>query len=386
MYARFRSRPSFYKLRDPARTAYGVRPNSMRSASVKGSHVTGNPSDQSIDMRDKERLDMLEAMRHPRERDFYQDHTYHNQWINRGLDASQKRTISSRYAYMQPGYQIEPWVWYPGDMVEVASGESRGQRGTIIAVVKFKNELIVQNVNVQDVILPATETRPEQIVQREHPVSVKMVRHVDPETNEACDVRLVTVRNKETGGLEEKRISLSSGVLLPIPARDEGLDVGDPLKDTAYQDASEPTYEADAELAVLTERKLRAMEEHFVGRLKESYDYHRALSAKNEEEMRKFQKDVVQRAASSAVDALYDTLDAEWWREEVEPVVADMLEADAQRAAAAESSASVAPTEEEGDDEEDEEGDEENDDELLADTADVSAPTPTEEDTRSRKP
>lgn len=378
MYARFRSRPTFYKAREQARKAYGVSPNTMRSLNLKGAR--GFQIDQTIDMTDKQRLDMLEAMRHPRERDFYQDHTYHNQWIDRGLDKNQKRTIAARYAFMKPGFQIEPWVWYPGDMVEVASGESRGQRGTIIAVVKFKNELIVQNINVQDVTLPATETRPEQIVQREHPVHVSMVRHVDPETNEACDVRLVTVKNKETGALEEKRISLSSGVLLPIPPKDESIEVGDPLKDTAYQDAAELTYEAESELAVLTERKLRAMEEHFVGRLKESYEYHRALSAKNEEEMRRFQKDVVQRAASSAVDALYATLDADWWKEELAPVVAEMLEADAQRAAAAAEAAhasSPAATSNEADDDDDEE--DEDDDELLADTADASDPTPAED-------
>lgn len=28
---------------------------------------------------------MMESIRHPRERDFYQDHTYHNQWIEREL-------------------------------------------------------------------------------------------------------------------------------------------------------------------------------------------------------------------------------------------------------------------------------------------------------------
>lgn len=378
MYARFRTRPTFYAQRPRLQKAYGVKPDRMRRLSIKPELLKQNPVDQSVDMRDKQRLELLEAMRHPRERDFYQDHTYHNQWIDRDLDRSQKMTLGARYKFMAPGYQIEPWVWFPGDMVEVSSGESRGQRGTIIAVIKYKNELLVQNINIQDVHLPATETRPEQIVQREHPISVTMVRHVDPETNEPCDVRLVTVKNKETGALEEKRISLSSGVLLPIPPRDESIDVGDPLKDTPFQDAAEPTYDAEAELSVLTERKLRAMEEHFVRRLKKSYNFHHSLSKRNEEDMRKFQQDVVQRAAVSAIDALHDTLNPDWWREEVADAVAELKEADEAHAASLAAAAGAGNTDDgiggdEGDEEgeEDEEDEDEDDDAILGDVSEV---------------
>jgi len=274
---------------------------------------------------------------------------------------------------MAPGYQIEPWIWFPGDVVEVTSGESMGQRGTIIAVIAYKNELLVQNINVQDVVLPATETRPEQIVQREHPISVNMVTHVDPETNTVCDVRLVKVKNKETGALEEKRISLNSGVLLPIPPRDDSLDVGDPLKDTPYQDASEPTYDAEAELAVLTERKLRAMEEHFVRRLRTSYEFHHALSQRNEQDMRAFQKDVVDRAATSAVDALFESLDANRWWDDIEPMVSSLRDADAERAAAAAASTGAdTKAQDEADEEEGEEEEEEDDEDVLADVSEPS--------------
>lgn len=40
--------------------------------------------------------------------------------------------------------------------MEVISGEGVGQRGTIIAIVKYKNEIVVQNINVRDVVIPAT--------------------------------------------------------------------------------------------------------------------------------------------------------------------------------------------------------------------------------------
>ena len=44
------------------------------------------------------------------------------------------------------------------------------------------------------------------------------------------------------------------------------------------------------------ERKLQAMEKGFIKRLKASHDYHREVRLKNEESMRSYQRDVVDRA------------------------------------------------------------------------------------------
>jgi large subunit ribosomal protein L24 len=296
MYARYRTRSRFYKRPEKALKAYNVRPNLLRRPKVKEGLLKGIYTDEKVDLRDRERLEMLEAIRHPKERDFYQDHTYHNQWIARDLEKHQKSQIASRYPYFAPNYEIKPWLWYPGDIVEVTSGEGVGQRGSIIAVVKYKNEILVQNINVQDVTIPASETRPEQVVQREHPISVHRVRHIDPSTNELCHLELVKVRNKETGELEERRISLESGALLPIPAPEETVEGGDPLKDTAIQDADEDTYDRAKELPLLVERRLQAMENYFVRTLKESYEFHECLRQRNAEDMLSFQKSVVARA------------------------------------------------------------------------------------------
>lgn len=296
MYARYRTRSRFYKRPEKALKAYNVRPNLLRRPKVKEGLLKGIYTDEKVDLRDRERLEMLEAIRHPKERDFYQDHTYHNQWIARDLEKHQKSQIASRYPYFAPNYEIKPWLWYPGDIVEVTSGEGVGQRGSIIAVVKYKNEILVQNINVQDVTIPASETRPEQVVQREHPISVHRVRHIDPSTNELCHLELVKVRNKETGELEERRISLESGALLPIPAPEETVEGGDPLKDTAIQDADEDTYDRAKELPLLVERRLQAMENYFVRTLKESYEFHECLRQRNAEDMLSFQKSVVAQA------------------------------------------------------------------------------------------
>nr|CAJ2474797.1 unnamed protein product [Leishmania braziliensis] len=296
MYARYRTRSRFYKRPERVLKAYNVSPNLLRRPKVKPGLLAGLYTDEKIDLRDRERLELVESIRHPKERDFYQDHTYHNQWIARDLEKHQKAQIAGRYPYFAPNYEIKPWIWYPGDTVEVVSGEGAGQRGAIIAVVKYKNEILVQNVNVKDVVIPASETRPEQVVQREHPINVLRVRHVDPSTNQLCHLEIVKVRNKETGELEERRISLESGALLPIPAPEETVEAGDPLKDTAIQDADEDTYDRQKEMPLLVERRLHAMEKYFVDSLRKSYEYHKPLQVRNAQDMKAFQRDVLVRA------------------------------------------------------------------------------------------
>lgn len=308
MYARYRSRSRFYKRPERALKAYNVTPNLLRRPRVKQGLLHGIYADEKVDLRDRERLEMLESIRHPKERDFYQDHTYHNQWIARDLEKHQSHQIASRYPFFAPNFEIKPWIWFPGDIVEVTTGEGVGQRGSIIAVVKYKNEILVQNINVQDVVIPASETRPEQVVQREHPISVHRVRHIDPSTNEMCHLEMVKVRNKETGALEERRISLESGALLPMPAAEDTVEGGDPLKDTAIQDADENTFDRAKELPLLVERRLQAMENYFVQSLKSSYEFHEGLRQRNAEDMQAFQQHVVERATEKlAAGALENT-------------------------------------------------------------------------------
>lgn len=303
MYARYRTRSRFYKQPERVLKAYGVSPNALRQPRItKRGLLHGVYADETVDLRDKERLELLEEIRHPKERDFYQDHTYHNQWIDRDLEPHQKAQIASRYKYFDPEFAIKPWLWYPGDLVEVISGcDNIGQRGTIIAVVPYKNEIIVQHVNIKDIVIPASDSRPEQIVQREHPICVSCVKHVDPSTGKVCTLAMVKVYAKGSKQLEERRISLDSGVLLPIPSRDSNstLETGDPLRDTPIQDAEEETYDEESEQPLLVDRKLKAMENYFTQQvLKSSYEFHQPLHRANALAMRNFQIDVVKKATS----------------------------------------------------------------------------------------
>ena len=197
-------------------------------------------TDKQDDLTEKDFIHEAENMRPQMEKDYYQDHTYHNQWIQRELDRDQQKELMKLYPHFAPNYSIYPWIWFPGDVVEVIHGPFKGQRGTIISVLAYKNEVTVQNVNVKDITLPATEDTPAQDMAKEHPISVRHVKHVDPETNELTKLQIITVRNTETDTMEKKRICMSSGAILSFPVHEENS--GDPLTDTSIQAAHEKTY------------------------------------------------------------------------------------------------------------------------------------------------
>ena len=342
--ARYRHRMQFYM--GPNKSRRNVQPYgaTLKPFSAPSVGAEGNPNkaDKSVDLRSRDNLEILESLRSPREKDFYQDHNYFDEWENRGLDKNQKRQLKQRYPYFAPNFQVTPWVWYPGDMVEVVSGTQTGQRGAILAVVPYKNELLVQNINVQDVKIPATDTRPEQVVSREHPISVLDIRHVDPITDQICTVQFIRVRKgaKDGGGdasnnsgeFEEKRICMESGTILTTPDKKAQTDsLGDPLRDTPYGDAFEATYRPDEELPILVERKLQAMEEGFIAKLKSSYEFHSERQKQTAEQMRQFQLSAQNLAISKVAKLINDSAEGldDWWFEELAPYTARIEAAEA---------------------------------------------------------
>ena len=305
-FASHKFRTSFYFARKPDRTTIHEHHTLLSAPKIdeKFNKASKKYNDKVVDLREKEHLELSEAMRGERERDFYMDHTYHDEWVQRDVNHEQSKQLMKMYPFMVPGSTVSPWIWYPGDIVEVVTGPFTGQRGAITTVLKHKSQIMVQNVNVKAITIPASESRPEQIMQREHPISVKLVKHVDPSTNEVCDVRLIAVRDRETGRREERRVSLTTGVLLPIPKDATQVYEGDPLHDTPLSDAEEDTYDEANELPVIVERKLKALEDHFVDGLKQAHEYHQKLEAQNATELFDYQYDVIERAASIVAQRL----------------------------------------------------------------------------------
>eukprot|EP00758_Cryptobia_borreli_P006475 Tbor_TRINITY_DN5157_c4_g2::TRINITY_DN5157_c4_g2_i1::g.26134::m.26134 len=225
MGQRYRPPPSFYFRPNKAHKPFGIPINTFRNPKLDGER-SGLRPDIEIDLRSQEELNKLEAIRHPRERDYYQDHTYYDSWEQRTLEKNQQVELKRRYGFISNNYQINPWIWYPGDTVEVIKGEEAGIRGVIIAVITYKNEIIVQNVNIKDIVVPASDSRPEQIVQREHPISVRNVKHVDPSNGEICEVKIIKVRarNNNSNNNNNNKIGEEEGEKNGEKAEGEGGD------------------------------------------------------------------------------------------------------------------------------------------------------------------
>ena len=288
---RFRN-PWYYPKRGTRAKRYGVTANKLRNFKLE-SVFRGNYFDGKLDMSDRENIDETEEMRNPIEKDFYQDHTYHSQWEQRDLSKLQKADLCRRYAWMAPGYQIRPWVWYPGDLVEVVVGTDRGKRGRIRNVLAYKNEVVVEGVNVNQEEIPAREDRPAQILHVPWPISVKSVKHVDESTGDVCELRVLTV--KKEGQMAKVRASTTSGWVLPIPDREKHDQNADPILDTTFADALVHSFE-EKEIDDLTQLKLEELEKHFTNELKGEYSYHLKQLKKIAESKENYNHDVYEQA------------------------------------------------------------------------------------------
>jgi large subunit ribosomal protein L24 len=70
-----------------------------------------------------------------------------------------------------------------GDQVVVVSGRDRGKRGEVLRVVRKEDRLIVQGVNMVKRHSRPSAGHPGGIIDKEAPIHVSNVAHVDPSTS-----------------------------------------------------------------------------------------------------------------------------------------------------------------------------------------------------------
>jgi len=80
-----------------------------------------------------------------------------------------------------------------GDKVKVITGKNKGKVGDVIKVFPTENKLIVSGVNLVKKHTKPSQTSEGGIVQKELPIHVSNVSHVDPKTNEATKVGYKTL-------------------------------------------------------------------------------------------------------------------------------------------------------------------------------------------------
>ena len=96
-----------------------------------------------------------------------------------------------------------------GDKVKVITGKSKGKVGDVLKVFPSENKLIVSGVNLAKKHTKATQTSEGGIVQKELPIHISNVSHIDPKTNE-----ITKIGYKVLEGGKKVRFAKKSGEII----------------------------------------------------------------------------------------------------------------------------------------------------------------------------
>jgi len=100
-----------------------------------------------------------------------------------------------------------------GDRVRVIRGNYRELEGTVLRVLREKDRVVVEGVNMRKRHLRPSQENPEGgIVTSEQPIHISNVMLVDPASDEASRVR---IREEEDG--RKERIAVKTGNPIPKP-------------------------------------------------------------------------------------------------------------------------------------------------------------------------
>ena len=75
-----------------------------------------------------------------------------------------------------------------GDRVQVIAGKDKGKQGEILLVLRAKERAVVRGVNVARRHTRASQTSPGGIVDKELPIAVSNLTHVDPKDDKPTRV------------------------------------------------------------------------------------------------------------------------------------------------------------------------------------------------------
>ena len=82
-----------------------------------------------------------------------------------------------------------------GDMVIVITGKNKFSKGEVLSVAKDKDRATVKGVNLVKRHMRPTAAHPGGVVEKELPIHLSNLAHVDPETGTATRIRFEMVRN-----------------------------------------------------------------------------------------------------------------------------------------------------------------------------------------------
>ncbi len=82
-----------------------------------------------------------------------------------------------------------------GDEVIVVTGKNKGQKGKILKVFPSENKAVVSGVNVVKKHTKASKDSEGGIIQKELPINISNIAHLDPKTGEATKVGYKILEN-----------------------------------------------------------------------------------------------------------------------------------------------------------------------------------------------
>ena len=101
-----------------------------------------------------------------------------------------------------------------GDLVEVMSGDHKGQQGRVLRVLPKKNMVVVEGANmVYRHVRPSRRNPQGGRRQKEAPIHMSNVLPVDPKTGRGSRVRFVTERDASGKVISKRRMTLGGTVL-----------------------------------------------------------------------------------------------------------------------------------------------------------------------------
>lgn len=95
-----------------------------------------------------------------------------------------------------------------GDNVIVIAGKDKGKTGNVLSVLKSKDRIVVEGVNIVKHHRKATQENPGKIEEKESSIHISNVSHLDPDSGKPTRVKY------EVKDGVKKRISVVSGSLL----------------------------------------------------------------------------------------------------------------------------------------------------------------------------
>lgn len=137
---------------------------------------------------------------------------YYDQWRPWQDEFSK---LNSEMAKVRPIF-VDPkreWSYFRGDRVEVIKGPDKGKQGIITYIVKERNWVFVQGLNLRRRTINKTETNPGNILVYEEPYLIDIeVKLVDPSDLEPTEFEW---RYDDSG--ERVRVSSRTERIIPIP-------------------------------------------------------------------------------------------------------------------------------------------------------------------------